>query len=491
MGGRKTYNSWAIFFLICIPIFIGSVDLTSIVVVLPQATLDLLGVKGLYKGDLALWAVTAYLLAYTVSLALVGRLSDTLSRKRVFFACVGIFVVGALWAGLAQSLPLTLLKALPIWPDLDVLPLISLVIGRVIQAIGAGASVSVGMALVADIFPPDKRDRAISLIGAIDSLGWVVGNLYAGLMLQILPSWRDLFLINAGVAFVALILVALALRETPTQGGGEIYDGRGALLFGSALITLTVGIEALKDPSTGAYVLLGASVVLLMAFLWRERHTDNALFNLKFFELREVRVALLTNLIVGFGLILMVAGVPLIINLRTVFLRGESLLTGALRAGIMLSAMTVPLIVAVLVGERRYRRVGAAIPVTFGLAVALLGFVAASQWTYTTPNAGIALPLALVGIGLGMTIGPLSLVVVDAAYPSERGLAVSLVLMMRLLGMTFGTPLAASLTLNLANQWATERTADMTTFHDIARSMLIPPMATDALARVMLAGVVA
>ncbi len=464
LTNRRSVNPWFIFVLICIPIFIGSVDLTSIVVVLPQATLDLLGPKGLNKADQALWAVTAYLLAYTLSLAIVGRLSDVLPRKRVFLVCIAIFIVGSLWAGLATELPLTLLKALPIWPDPDVLPLISLVIGRVIQAIGAGASVSVGMALVSDIFPPDQRAEPISLIGALDSLGWVVGNLYAGVMLQILPSWRWIFLINAGVALVALILATFVLLRTETSRGAGRFDWRGALIFAATLTALTIGIEALKDPTPGTYLLIAACLLLAVLFI---------------------------NLIVGFSLILMVAGVPLIINLRSVFLRGEGLLTGALRAGITLCALTVPLIVAVLVGESRYRRIGAAVPVALGLALATVGFVSAGFWTYTGPSYVIALPLALVGIGLGLTIGPLSLVVVDAAEASARGLASSLVLMMRLLGMTFGTPLAASLTIRLANDWASERVENMGPLHDIARVMLIPPMATDALARVMLAGIAA
>jgi MFS family permease len=210
---RRTINPWLIFTLICIPILIGSIDLTSIVVVLPQATLDLLGPKGLNRAGQALWAVTAYLLTYTISLTLVGRLSDVLPRKRIFIACIVIFIVGSLWAGFATDLPLTALRALPIWPDPDALPLISLIVGRIIQAIGAGASVSVGMALVSDIFPPDRRAEPISLIGALDSLGWVIGT-YAGLMLQILPSWRWLFLINAAVAVIALGLTVLALRGT-------------------------------------------------------------------------------------------------------------------------------------------------------------------------------------------------------------------------------------------------------------------------------------
>ncbi|MCC7449065.1 MAG: MFS transporter [Anaerolineae bacterium] len=490
MAERKPVNPWLIFILICIPIFIGSVDLTSIVVVLPQATLDLLGPKGLNKADQALWAVTAYLLAYTLSLALVGRLSDVLPRKRIFLACIAIFIAGSLWAGLATELPLTILKAFPIWPDPDVLPLISLVIGRIIQATGAGASVSVGMALVSDVFPPDKRAEPISLIGALDSLGWVVGNLYAGVMLQILPSWRGLFLINAGVALAALVFSVILLRGATLGKGVGRFDWRGALVFATALIALTVGIESLSNPSLGLSLLVG-SVIFTALFIFLQLRTRDALFDMRFIRQPEVRAALLTNLIVGFGLILMVAGVPLVINLRAVFLRGEGLLTGALRAGVTLCALTVPLIVAVLVGESRYRRIGAAIPVAMGLLLGIIGFLGASLlWQYTAPSYVIALPLALVGVGLGLTIGPLSLVVVDAAEASARGLASSLVLMMRLLGMTFGTPLAAALTLKLANDWASARVADMGTLRDIARSMLIPPMATEALAHVMLAGVI-
>lgn len=493
-SGKRPVNPWIIFALICVPILIGAIDLTSIVVVLPQATLDLLGPKGLNRAGQALWAVTAYLLAYTLSLALVGRLSDVLPRKQVFIACIVIFIVGAIWAGFATDLPLTLLSMLPIWPERDALPLVSLVLARIVQGIGAGACVSVGMALVSDVFPPEKRGEAISLIGALDSLGWVIGNLFAGVMLQVLPSWRWLFLINAGLAVLALIGTVIALRgvRTTTPSGGK-YDLRGAVIFGAALIALTIGVELLNHPGTEAYVLVGSSALLFVTFVWLQLRTrDHALFDMRFIRRPEVSAALLVNLVIGFALILVVAGVPLVINLRTLFLRGEGLLTGALRAGLMLCATTIPLVVAVLVGESRYRRVGAAIPVSIGLGLAALGFLGTQLWTYTAPSVVLALPLALIGTGLGLTIGPLSLVVVDAAEESARGLASSLVLTMRLLGMTLGTPPAASLTLNLANQWADAQVAPMNdTFRNIARPMLIPPMATEALMQVFLLGAIA
>ncbi|MFN8418645.1 MAG: MFS transporter [Anaerolineae bacterium] len=490
---KPQINRWLVFVLICVPILVGAIDLTSIVVVLPQATLDLLGPEGLNRAGDALWAVTAYLLAYTISLALVGRLSDVLPRKSVFIAMITIFIVGALWAGFATDLPLRLLSALPIWSERQMLPLISLIIGRIVQGIGAGASVSVGMALVSDIFPASERARPISLIGALDSLGWVIGNLFGGLLLQVLPSWRYLFLINAALAFAALIGVIIALRGLRSTPQQERFDGRGAILFAAMLIALTIGIELLNAPGLTTYLVLGSSVIFFVAFIWAQlRSGEAALFNMRFIRLPQIRTSLLVNLLVGFSLILVVAGVPLIINLRALFLRGEGLLNGALQAGLMLCSTTVPLLIAVTVGERRYRQAGASIPIATGLLIALIGFLSTLLWSFTAPNVLIAIPLALIGTGLGMTLGPLSLVVVDAADDDERGLASSLVLTMRLLGMTIGTPIAASLTLNLANTWADAQIAPLSeTFRNVARPMLIPILATQALVLVMMAGALA
>src|SRR5262249_47258804 len=79
-------------------------------------------------------------------------------------------------------------------------PLYALIFGRVIQAFGAGAMVPVSMALVADLFPPEKRAFPLGIVGAIDTAGWVLGHLYGGIMVQFM-SWPYLFWINLPVVF--------------------------------------------------------------------------------------------------------------------------------------------------------------------------------------------------------------------------------------------------------------------------------------------------
>jgi MFS family permease len=268
----------------------------------------------------------------------------------------------------------------------------------------------------------------------------------------------------------------------------------GAALFAFALMGLTFGVEGISGGHSIGYVLTIGSIILfpvLFAYQWRKG--QNALFNLSFIRSPEILIALLNNLLVGLALILLVAGVPIIINLRTIFLQGNGLLTGALNAGLVLCALTAPLLLAVIVGENNYKRVGAAIPTAFGFALAAGGFLlAALTWQYESASAIIVLPLVLVGIGLGLTFGPLGLIVIEGAPEGERGMASSLVIMARLLGMTIGTPLAGTLTLKLANDRIVEQTRSFSSdYRYIAQSMILPVELTRALSQVLFVGVVA
>ena len=123
--------------LVCLPVFIGALDLTVISAVLPQVMYDL--EIPLQSGlDDASWLVTGYLLAYTVTMSFMGRVSDLYGRRRVYLLCLALFAAGSAGVALAETLP---------W----------LIVGRVVQAIGGGAMVPVSMALVGDLFPPARR----------------------------------------------------------------------------------------------------------------------------------------------------------------------------------------------------------------------------------------------------------------------------------------------------------------------------------------------
>ena len=110
--------------------------------------------------------------------------------------------------------------------------LYALIAGRVVQAFGAGAMVPVSMALVADLFPPEKRALPLGIVGAVDTAGWVLGHLYGGIMVQFM-SWPYLFWINLPVVFVIFCVTWWGLAGLPRMDVKGGIDWIGVTLLGA------------------------------------------------------------------------------------------------------------------------------------------------------------------------------------------------------------------------------------------------------------------
>ncbi len=474
----RRVNPWIVLALVCIPVFVGSLDLTIVSAFLPEIIIKLeLPVQSVI--DDAAWVVTGYLLAYTISMTFMGRVSDLLGRRRAYIACLIIFMIGSFVvaevdpraqtgiAGVIYDLSYRF-SATGARPDPGNIALVTIIIGRVIQALGAGAIVPVSLALVGDLFPKEKRAQPLGVIGAIDTLGWVLGHLYGGIMVRWfaesgdgflnffrslglnwdVPDWRTLFWINLPISVIALVLTWWALRGVKQERAGGRFDWLGTLLIIGALTALVLGlganIEVSADTTTfeeigglppyAAPVLIGA-VVMLALFVVVELRSRDPLFDLRLFRRRELAAGLLTNLFVGFCLMIGLVSVPILVNIR---IEDASFLSeAALQVGILLSALTVPMAIAAIPGGWLSERIGNGRTAALGLLLALIGFAAIWQtWTLTMTDTLIAVEMALVGIGLGLTFSPISAAVINAADQDKLGSASALVIIMRLLGMT-------------------------------------------------------
>jgi MFS family permease len=361
------------------------------------------------------------------------------------------------------------------------LTLVAVIIGRVIQALGAGAIVPVSIALVADLFPPEKRAAPVGLVGAADTVGWVLGHLYGGLMVNLFnqhgeairqfvqglglswpaPDWRTLFFINVPFGILAFVLMWWALRKVEHPVGKGRFDVGGAVLLSLMLVALVLGLGGNTDVSgatslsglnqTVPYnpaLLLGAAV-LFLAFLlyeWRRRYP---LIELHLFRRRNISAATLTNLLIGFCLMLGLVSVPLLVNLRADDASARSIAQAAERAGILLSALTVPMAIAAIPGAWLSNRFGYRNTTVFGLALAGIGFLwAGLTWNTDTPALLMAFHMTLSGVGLGLTIAPIGTVVINEVDENQRGVASALVLIMRLIGMTLAVASLTTFALN-------------------------------------------
>ncbi len=461
-------SPWLVLALVCLPVFVGALDLTIVSAVLPTVIFELkIPVQtGL---DDAAWVVSGYLLAYAVSMTFMGRVSDLLGRRRVFLICLGVFFLGSWWVAATEGAPAQLAFRLARLitgerPDRSMMALYALIVGRVVQAFGAGAIVPVSMALVGDLFPPARRALPLGLVGAVDTTGWVLGHLYGGIMVQYF-RWQVLFWINLPVIAIAFGLIWWALRglrQALATGG---VDWPGTALISLSLIGLNVGLAANestassvalpdKSPPYAAPVLLGAALAFL-AFLWVERRSAAPLLNLQRFSDRNVRAATTTNLLVGFCLMVGLVSVPLLINAVGARTSEE----GALVSGYLLSALTIPMALAAIPGGLLADRIGLRWTTALGLALALAGFILMTRWQPEMARLAVEWVAALgsrtaptletwqsllqmiagllfAGVGLGMTIAPIGAAVINAVPDSERGIASALVIILRLIGMT-------------------------------------------------------
>jgi MFS family permease len=500
--------------LICLPVFIGALDLTIVSAVLPNVILDL-RIPLETRGDDAAWVVSGYLLAYTISVALMGRVSDLIGRRRTYFIALMIFILGSWLVAAAVFAPAGWMRRLfiifsPERPDQGMMALYALIFGRVVQALGAGAMVPVSMALAGDLFPAGRRALPLGVISAVDTAGWVLGHLYGGIMVQFVP-WPILFWINipittivahftwrqlaeiaqangeGGLERLALIplgfsvgvinllalvnimqiiapaaltnltrqmnghnLLALAIlfaaiagivRSVVTAGktnSDRAPDWIGAGLFAVAIAGLSIGLGGESGTlPPNAIALLALSAISIAGFLFYERRIPTPLFDFAYFRKRNIALAAVINLLVGFCLMVGLVSVPLFINAIVATTPDE----GALLSGVLLAALTVPMALASIPGGMLTSRVGYRIPTAGGLLLASIGFALGWTWHPETPQTVIALHLGLAGTGLGLTAAPISTAVINAVKAHERGVGAALVLVMRLIGMTLGTSL--------------------------------------------------
>src|SRR5476649_1059511 len=156
--------------LVCLPVFIGALDLTIVSAVLPEVIRSL--TIEIQKLDVAGWVVTGYFVSYAISMTFMGKVSDLAGRRMVYLLCLAIFFAGSWLVAVSPGWPTAVaLRVMALLHDHSApgfASLYALIAGRVVQAFGAGAMVPVSMALVADLFPPAKRALPLGVVGAVD-----------------------------------------------------------------------------------------------------------------------------------------------------------------------------------------------------------------------------------------------------------------------------------------------------------------------------------
>jgi MFS family permease len=416
-------------------VFLGALDLTVIATILPGMVTDLR--VNAADVDRYVWIVNSYLLAYVIAIPVVGRVSDLLGRSTAFQASLALFLIGSVGCAIAGDLT-------------------TMIIARAVQGAGGGALLPVTMALVGDLLLPGRRAAALGLVGAIDTLGWVLGPLWGALLVEIGPGsepWRWAFVVNVPLAVAAAWAIYRA--QPPSQGPTRIrgwlqrLDLPGSALLAGTLLVLNLGLSAggeLGTTSSGGRALGGSrnpfaefvlpllvlALVLGALFVARQRRTPWPLLPVRLFRDRSFSAAIAANFLVGASLIVAMVDVPVITSLIV-----DQASVSRVSA-LMLAPFTILIALLSFAGGRIASRQGTRFTASSGLVLVAIGYVTLWFGLRNGLLVGMIPGLLISGAGFGLVFAPIGSTAIDAAPAADRGVAAAMTLVFRLLGMTIG-----------------------------------------------------
>ena len=396
--------------VVCFGVFTTALDQTVVVTALPTMMPDLKIPTTAEGLDQASWIITAYLLAYTSAMPLIGRLADVYGYVRVYKASLIVFSVGTSLVAIASNLE---------W----------MVGARVVQAIGGGATVPISMAIACAVLPSHRRGLGIGLVVASAEAGSMLGPAYGGAIIELL-DWRWVFWLNLPQS--AVLFLALKRLPNTRQTGGQVDYLGGALLTATlVLLSLTLSREGLFSLSSPAPLIIGVPTLgIAVSFILLERHTLQPLLAGFLFRSRAFLTANLTQLLEGVAFIIAIVTVPLMAD--TVM--GKDPLTGAW----WLLRMTASIPVGAVVGGLLLGLVGIR-PVTIaGLGLSALGLFLVSTWQLDITEPWLTIHLVTAGLGFGLNNAPIMTRALSSVGEDYRATVASLVTVSRLIGMALG-----------------------------------------------------
>jgi EmrB/QacA subfamily drug resistance transporter len=359
------------------------------------------------------WVQNAYTITFGGLLLLGARAGDILGRRRVFVAGIALFTAASLAAGLAQSAG---------W----------LLAARAVQGVGAAVAAPSTLALLTTSFREGaERTRALAFYSAVAGGGGSAGLVLGG-MLTDWVSWRWGLFINVPIGLALVYLAPRHLPETDRHEGRFDLPGAATSTLGmAALVYGFVRAASAGWGDRGTVASFIAAVVLLVAFVLNELRAEQPITPLRLFASRERSGAYVAR-------ILVVGGMFSMFFFMTQFLQGV-LGYNPLQAGLAFLPMTGVLFTMVRVVPRLAPRVGALPLLICGLAVALTGMVWLSRLLAGTaffPD--IALPLVLLGSGMGVAFTPLTAAGIAGVADGDAGAASGLVNVAHQLGGSLG-----------------------------------------------------
>jgi len=393
-------------------LFLVALDQTVVGTALPKIIADLDGFEH-YA-----WVTTAYLLAWTAMIPVIGKLGDIYGRKWFIIGGVALFLAASALCGAAWGMT-------------------ELILFRGLQGLGAGMI----FASVADIFPdPARRAKYQGVFFSVFALTSVIGPTMGGWITNNL-SWRWVFYVNLPLGVFSLFALPVVLHQGATRFGVKI-DYLGAATITASVVSILLALswvgEGYDWDAVRVVVGFVVAAVLLAAFIPIEHRATEPMIPLSLFKSRVFTSSALLMFMVGIGMFGIILYTPL-------FVQGVLGKT-ATGSGTVLTPLVLTMTaMGVIVGQviARIKRITPFL--IFGAVVMTLGIYLLTTLDANSTQTTVALYLMVTGLGLGPLMPTATLAVQSTVEKSLLGVATSATQFIRSLGSTVGTAIIGSL----------------------------------------------
>lgn len=351
------------------------------------------------------WIMSSYVLSTAVCIVPCGRLADIYGRKRLFVTGVLLITGASLLAIFAWSAP-------------------ALILFRVIQGAGGAMIFTTSVTIVAAIFPPDQRGRALGITLASVYTGLSIGPFIGGILTTYF-GWRSIFLVIIPLGLIVLWLTSAKIHDEWIDARGAPFDLAGSILYAVSLFGVMYGLTLVPDLTAAVWIFAGAAV--LVCFLWWESKSTSPVLDISVFRHNAAftfsNMAAMINYAATYA-------VAFLLALYLQYTKGFS----PEFAGLILVAQPAVQTVVSPFAGRLSDRIEPRIVASVGMTLTAAGLFAFVFLSATTPLSSIVAALLVLGLGYALFSSPNTNAIMSSVDRRHYGVASSMVATMRAIG---------------------------------------------------------
>jgi EmrB/QacA subfamily drug resistance transporter len=403
-GARLTILTFAV----ATGMLLAALDASIVGTAMPTVVASLGGL------ELFAWVFAGYALVSTTAMPIFGRLSDVYGRKRLYLFGLGLFVFASVLCGAAEDMT-------------------QLVVFRAFQGVGGAAIFALTFAIIGDLYPPERRGYVSGVTSSMWAIASIIGPALGALLTETV-GWRWVFLVNLPVSVLPIVSLTILLREPPRPPARARVDVAGAATLSGAIVLVLLaaqwGGKTVPWVSVQMALLLAAVGGLIGLFVRIQGRATMPTIPLDLFRERMFVLGTIASFAFGWAAFTLTAFVPM-------FVQGV-IGGGARAAGVAVLAQSLAWSVAAAGGGPLVRPLGYRRMNLLGFGLMLLGYGGLLRVGPGDRLAEVVAPMVVLGLGCGFCSTALLLAMQNSVEPSYLGVATSLAMFFRNVGLAVG-----------------------------------------------------